>query len=121
LRRDANSEEEKTNNAPEPTSRRPAVKHHAAHGLKSSKKIRDSRVARREFDRMLVVVGASECELSTDRELLGDACKELRESYGLTQESIAARRAFTLAEIKALERTCSSDVAKRYLYALKPR
>lgn len=59
---------------------------HAAHGLKSSKNIDDPAVALREFCRALAVVAEGEEASRFPQELLGDACKELREAYGLTQQ-----------------------------------
>lgn len=91
---------------------------HAAKGLKSKHAIRDPLVAEREFLLMLEHVEDSECEIRSDWELLGDACKQLREAHGLTQEQVAARHAFTLADVKALEQQCKSDIARRYFRAV---
>lgn len=92
---------------------------HAARGLKSSTNIRDPKVALREWRLMLETVENSEDEMRMEGELLGDACKQVRESRGFTQARVAAGNAFTLAEIKQLEKLCRSDVAKRYIRALE--
>jgi hypothetical protein len=96
-----------------------ARRQHAAHGLKSHSQIRDPKVARRQLGLMLEVVEVSEAELRNEQELLGDACKELREAHGLTQRDIAAEGSFAdVAAVKQIERVCPAEAAKRYCRAV---
>lgn len=89
------------------------------HGLKSKKGIRNPKIALKEFHYAFSSVKEAERGLWEDRQLLGDACKELREAHNLTQAELSMEGALSLVLIKEIEKSASSDLAARYWQTIK--
>ena len=63
---------------------------------------------------MLAELVLSEDSAIEDQKLMGDACKELRESYGIPRNALAPVMRMDSMMIAELERRCSSDQARKY-------
>lgn len=90
---------------------------HAANGLKSKADIGNPKVAFREFERLFAETAEAE-NATFEKELLGDACKQMRESVRLTQNEMSREGSLSVAQIKVLEKSCSCADAVQYRAAL---
>lgn len=74
--------------------------------------------AHKEFGWQLQETTTAEDDATFHQKMLGDACKELREAYGIPRNAMAAALRIDAMKIAELEIQCSSAAAKKYRAAV---